>query len=293
MEILEHDKGIVITDVSHFGLRETLDNGSTFRWQYMNDNRYLGVVNNKVIQVMTLSNNRLFMDNITAKEYETYFRNYFDFNSDYDTIYKALLNNETLNKLVPKTTPLRLLKQDFVESFISAYISQNNNINRIKGIIYRLCEYCGNHLAYRDRMFYTFPTLKQLNNLTVNEFKFLGLGYRAEGIVKAITRLLILENEKGNLNEYIKSLDYSDLYYYLMDFKGIGDKVANFIIAMTGSCRDYMAAFVVDVWIKRAIHDLFNVNTDNISELEGLKEKVFKNYNAIAQQNIFYYYRNK
>ena len=293
MKILEYDNGIVLTDIRHFGLRETLDNGSTFRWQCMNDNRYLGVVANKVIQVMTLPDNRIFVDNVTMEEYATYFRHYFDFNSDYDTIYKALLNNETLNKLVPKTTPLRLLKQDFTESFVSAYISQNNNINRIKGIIYRLCEYCNNPLAYRDRTFYTFPTLEQLNNLTVNEFKFLGLGYRAEGIKKSIGELLNLENQKGNLNEYIKTLDYSDLYYYLVDFKGIGAKVANFIIAMTGSCKNYMDAFVVDVWIKRAIQELFNINTDNLEELDLLKEKVFKSYNAVAQQNIFYYYRNR
>lgn len=292
MEINFIDNHVIIKDIRHFGLKETLDNGSTFRWAALDTNRFLGIVHNKVIQVAKQDNN-IIIHNVNESEYNTYFKYYFDMETDYSSIYEVLKKDKTLDKLIPSNCPIRLVKQDFLESFISAYISQNNNINRIKGIINTLCVAYGNPIKYFDRTFYSFPSLEILHTATEQQFQNLGLGYRAKGLKLAIDRLIEYEKVYGDLGEFITTMNYIDLYYWLIDFKGIGDKVANFIIAMNGQCKDYMNSFTIDTWIKKAIPNLFRVETSDMEKMEELKHNVFKDFNAIAQQNIFYYYRNR
>lgn len=286
------DNYAIIKDITHFGLKETLDNGSTFRWSALEANRFLGIVHNKVIQVARQGND-IIIHNISQAEYENYFKYYFDMETDYSSIYEILKEDETLDKLIPSNCPIRLVKQDFIESFISAYISQNNNISRIKGIIYKLSVAFGNPIKYFDKTFYSFPSLEILHTATEQQFQSLGLGYRAKGLKLAIARLIEYEKLYGDLDKFTSKMCYADLYYWLIDFKGIGDKVANFIIAMNGQCKDYMSSFTIDTWIKKAIPDLFQIETSDTSRMEELKCNVFKNFNTIAQQNIFYYYRNR
>lgn len=289
--IKEYKTGIILNDIKHFGLTETLDNGSAFRWNKINKDRYVGIVNNKALQIVKINDNALYIDNLTIQEFNNYFLNYFDINYDYDTAYSVLLQDPQLNMLIPNNTPLRLLKQDFVESFIGAYISQNNNIPRIKLTIENICRRYGNDIKYRDVVLKSFPILEQLKDATESDFKELGLGYRAKGLSLAIDRLYTLEKAKGDLNNYFNDFSYSDLKYYLLDFKGIGNKVADFIIAMTGICKDYCEAFIIDVWIKRAMKDLYDLDMDNLLDIQKVDE-MFGQYKALAQQNIFHYYRS-
>lgn len=286
------DNHVIIKDIMHFGLKETLDNGSTFRWAALDTNRYLGIVHNKVIQVAK-RNNDIIIHNVSQSEYDNYFKYYFDMRTDYNSIYKTLRENKTLNKLIPNNCPIRLVKQDFIESFISAYISQNNNINRIKGIINTVSVAYGNPIKYFDKTFYSFPSLDVLHTATEQQLQTLGLGYRANGLKLAIDRLVDYEKIYGDLGEFVSTMEYSDLYYWLIDFKGIGDKVANFIIAMNGQCKDYMSSFTIDTWITKAIPNLFGIEINDTEKMEELKHNVFKDFNAVAQQNIFYYYRNR
>lgn len=290
MNIQAYKTGIVLTSIKHFGLQETLDNGSTFRWTELTPTRFLGIVNNKVLQIVEVDSHRLFIDNLTIAEFENYYYDYFDMGTDYDKAYARLLQDKKFRELIPSSTPLRLLKQDFVESFISAYISQNNNIARIKFTIENICQYCGNNLFYQNKVFKSFPNLETLSKISVSKFKELGLGYRAAGLTQAIKLLRGLEIEYGDLNSYFQKFAYADLKYFLLDFKGIGNKVADFIITMTGKCIGYENAFVVDVWIKRAMQDLYGINIDSVNAME-LLDNMYGEYKALAQQNIFFYYR--
>ena len=290
--ILRYDTGIVLEDIRNFGLKETLDNGSTFRWKQITPFRFLGVVNGKVLQVFKYGNN-LGIDNITVEEFKEYYYNYFGFNIDYDYAYSVLRKDSVISSLLPVENNLRLVRQDFIESFVSAVISQNNNISRIKKIIENLCYNYGNRLIYRNVDFYEFPTLEQLSFITVEEWQELGVGYRALGLKTGVDTLVRIQAEYGDLNEYISSLSYVDLYNKLLGFHQIGPKVANFIITMTGSCRNYQDSFVIDVWIKRALQELYNIHPFSGEYFENWKSNKFGGYSALAQQILFYYYRSR
>lgn len=283
--IIEKANGIIIKDIHDFGIHETLDNGSTFRW-FTNGSFHYGVVRNKMIVVgYVKGTNDLFIGNINKEEFKNYFRYYFDCDTDYDFYYNQIRNdNIELQKYLPKQSKLRLVNQDFLESFVCAYISQNNNIERIKQIVYRLCVKLGEPVEFSGLRSYTFPTLAQLCTLTEDDYKALGFGYRAKGMVVNMNFLASL-NVK-DFKEYFSTWEYKEVLGFLMNRQQIGPKVANFIISMSHISKNYEDAFVVDVWIKRALQDIFGVSY--ITQ-EWLDEH-FK-HKALAQQNLFYYYR--
>lgn len=292
-KVKELSNGVVLFGVRNFGLKETLDNGSTFRWTIRN-NIAEGIVRNKPIFLKYYDETTLLIANITLKEFYDFYENYFDLKTEYQPIIDFILdNNKELTTLIPRNTKLRLVKQDYLESIISAMISQNNNINRIKQIINRLCYYHGSKVEYKNKTYHLFPTLEQLIEMNIDDFNKLGCGYRSQGLVEVITILNNIVEYAGSLSNYYNKFNHEELVNRLMKYRQVGNKVANFIITMTGSCKDFNKSFVIDTWIIKAMQDIFNVYPSNSKEFSLWLNNHFGDYQAIAQQNIFYYYRNK
>ena len=292
-EAKEYKIGVLLTGVRNFGLVETLDNGSTFRWS-TNERTAVGVVNAKVIILRYIDSTSLLIQNITLEEFYNFYEGYFDLRTEYQPIIDYLRNNnEPLANLLPTYSKLRLVKQDYLESIISAMISQNNNITRIKGIIDSLCTRHGELIFNGKRKLYAFPTLEKLLTLTEDDFKSVGCGYRSQGLVLMCKQLDSIVKEYGSLKAYYDRLDYESVERLLMCEKQVGPKVASFVVTMTGTCKDFNKSFTIDTWISTAMKNLFNVYADNSSNFRKWLTLHFKDYQAIAQQNIFYYYRNK
>lgn len=292
-EATQETNGVLLTGVRNFGLIETLNNGSTFRWAVRAD-KAVGVVNGKIIILKYLDKTSLLIQNITLQEFYNFYENYFDLRTEYQPIIDSLRsNNEPLAKLIPAESKLRLVKQDYLESIITAMISQNNNINRIKRIVDNLCNRYGKLIYVGRRKIYAFPTLEKLLTLTVNDFKSAGCGYRSEGLFLMCKRLESITNEYGSLANYYNAMTYDCVERILMCEKQVGPKVASFVVTMTGTCKDFNKSFVIDTWISTAMKNLFNVYADKSPQFNKWLETHFGDNCAIAQQNIFYYYRNK
>lgn len=292
-EATQETNGVLLTGVRNFGLVETLDNGSTFRWS-VRSNKAAGVVNGKIIILKYLDETTLYIHNITLEEFYDFYENYFDLKTEYQPIIDELrMKNKPLENLIPAESKLRLVKQDYVESIITAMISQNNNIKRIKGIVDNLCNRYGKLIYVGKRRVYAFPTLDELQNLTVDDFKRIGCGYRSEGLYLICKRMKVLTDAYGSLEAYFDKMTYDCLERTLMCEKQIGPKVASFIVTMTGSCKNFNKSFVIDTWISTAMKNLFNVYADKSPQFSKWLDEHFGDNCAIAQQNIFYYYRNR
>ena len=83
---------------------------------------------------------------------------------------------------------------------------------------------------------------------------------------------------KINLQE-LKNADYDSAREKLMTIKGVGPKVADCVLLYG---LGHIEAFPRDVWIKRALEQMFDGN---------LPESALK-YAGIVQQYIFHYIRN-
>ena len=122
-----------------------------------------------------------------------------------------------------KFNRIRICRQDPFECLISFIVSANNNIKRISQNLKSIRARYGTEIAYGQ---YSFPRAEQLGKATVEELRELGLGYRAEYIVKTVGMLKDPE-VMSRLNALRKEKNKETARNFLTQFQGVGRKVAD------------------------------------------------------------------
>lgn len=268
--------------INDFDLKNTFLNGQCFRFDPYK-NGYLGIAKNKVIY-LEKNGDEFLIDGVSEEEFQKIFVEYFDLDRDYKKIADSFVREENLNSAISYGMGMKILRQDFWEALISFIISQNNNITRIKGIIARLSMKYGTPIEYDGTVFYLFPTKEQLKDVTEEDYKKLGCGYRA-GFLESTVKY-VLEND---FNEKVfEGLDYFQAKEKLLSLKGVGPKVADCILLFG---LNYLNAFPVDTWIKKVMESLFLKKSATNKEIWEYSQEAFGDYAGIAQQYLFYYAR--
>ena len=185
---------------------------------------------------------------------------------------------------------IRILNQDLWETIISFIISANNNIPRIKGIIERLSKKYGDKITWNNKDYYTFPTAEQLKDVTVKEYRELGLGFRDIRLYE--TTKMILEKQV-NLSEMQKNPNTLEVRNELLKLSGVGPKVADCILLFSTLKR--FEVFPIDVWVRRVMNDLYIKKEDETKvskkQIEKIAQEKFGNLAGLAQQYLFYWRR--
>ena len=185
---------------------------------------------------------------------------------------------------------IRILNQDLWETIISFIISANNNIPRIKGIIEKLSKKYGKELEFEGKKYYTFPTSKELENVTVEDYRSLGLGFRDIRLYE--TTKMIIE-KKVDLQELRKNPNTFEVREKLLTLSGVGPKVADCILLFSDLKR--FEVFPIDVWVRRVMNDLYIKNPDETKvskkQIEKIANEKFGNLAGLAQQYLFYWRR--
>lgn len=270
---------IVIKD---FDLKNTFLNGQCFRFDPYKGG-YLGIALGKVIYLQKDGDNFL-IDGVTKEEFDTLFSDYFDLKRDYKKITDSFKKEENLLKALEYGKGMRILRQDPWETLISFIISQNNNIGRIKSIISRLSTKYGTPIVYDETVFYLFPTPNQLKEVTEQDYKNLGLGYRAKYLEKTVKDVL-----DGKVDfENLKKIGYFKAKEQLLKLNGVGPKVADCILLFG---LNYLDAFPVDTWIKKVMERLYLKKSATNKEIWDYAQNAFGEYAGLAQQFLFYYGR--
>lgn len=267
------DNKIIIHNLKDFNIVQILECGQIFRFSI---NGNYAVVNSKDKQAEIITENN--QATIKTNDVE-YFINFFDLNRDYFTIKKTLANDTFLKSAVEYGYGIRILNNDTYEMIISFIISANNNISRIKKSIEYLCSHFGTNMGG----YYAFPTLQQLKQVTVQDYKLAGLGYRAEQMFETVQLL----KEKDILA--LKTLNKDEQLKFLISLKGVGEKVANCIMLFGLGVKD---VFPVDTWINKVYNDLTNTTTKNRKLITKELTERYTNLSGYAQQYFFYYYRD-
>lgn len=279
-----------LKNVKSFELRDIFECGQCFRWNKQEDGSYTGVFKNNVLNVKK-NKDEIIFEGICENEIQQTVENYFDLNRNYEKIKEQLSKiDQNMKMSIEYGNGIRILNQDLWETIISFIISANNNIPRIKGIIERLSEKYGDEIKYKGNKYYTFPTPEQLKNVTVEEYRKLGLGFRDirlyETTKMILNKQVDIENMKNNPNTI-------EVREELLKLSGVGPKVADCILLFSDLKR--FEVFPIDVWVRRVMNDLYIKNEDetkvNKKELEKLAHEKFGNLAGIAQQYLFYWKR--
>ena len=280
----------IIKNQDSFELEDIFDCGQCFRWNKNEDNSYTGVIKNAVLNVKKI-NNEIIFRGICNKDISEVVKQYFDLDRDYQEIKSKLSKIDIYMKAsVEYGNGIRILNQDLWETIISFIISANNNIPRIKGIIERLSEKYGKEIEWNNKKYYTFPTAEELKNVTVDEYRKLGLGFRDIRLYE--TTKMILEN-KVNLDSMKTNKNTEEVRNQLLTLSGVGPKVAYCILLFSDLKR--FEVFPIDVWVRRVMNDLYikDPNEQKVSKkkIEKIANEKFGELAGLAQQYLFYWRR--
>lgn len=260
---------LIFEDAGGMDLAATLDCGQAFRWQQGPDGWH-GIAGGRTVTVH-LEGTKLVLDGAEEAD-RTFWQQYFALDMDYPALLdKFRSGNRRLAQCVDSCPGIRVLRQPFFEVLCTFIISQNNNIPRIRAIVERLCEGCGEPAAGGG---YAFPTPELLAEKTEEDLAFLRAGWRAGYLIDAARKV-----SSGEVSENaLRSLSYEDARALLMTIKGVGPKVADCVLLFGLS---FWQAFPMDVWMKKAMAQLFP---------RGIPV-CCRGHQGIAQQYIFDYAR--
>lgn len=279
-----------IKNQESFIMEHVFECGQCFRWNKQPDNSYTGIYKNNIINVKQNDLYTIF-DGYFEEDVQKVINQYFDLERNYQEIKNDLAKiDENMKISTEYGKGIRILNQDLWETIISFIISANNNIPRIKGIIEKLSQNYGKEIVWKEKKYYTFPTPEELKDVTVEDFRRLGVGFRDIRIYE--TTHMILDG-KINLQELRNTKDTQKVREKLLTLSGVGPKVADCILLFSDLKR--FDVFPIDVWVRRVMNDLYIKNPDetkvNKKEIEKIAKEKFGNLEGIAQQYLFYWRR--
>lgn len=280
----------ILKNAKSFELKDIFDCGQCFRWNQESDESYTGVFKQNVINVKKQGQD-VYFKGICSGDIKNVVTYYFDLERDYENIKKTLSKVDiNMKTSIEYGKGIRILNQDLWETIISFIISANNNIPRIKGIIEKLSKTYGNEIIWNNNKYYTFPSVNQLKDVTTEQYRKLGLGFRDIRLYETTQMILNKEIDLEYLKEEKDTLKVRE---ELLKLSGVGPKVADCILLFSELKR--FDVFPIDVWVRRVMNDLYikEENEEKVSKkkIENLAKEKFGNLSGIAQQYLFYWRR--
>lgn len=278
------DKSVIMVSSDYFDAKSTLDSGQCFRYRQENGG-YRVYSAEKSCFVFNEKQNCVIE---CRKEDEGYFANYFDLQTDYQTVVDEVAKIGCFREAALACKGVRILRQDPFETIFSFILSANNNIKRIKRSMEEIAKGAGR----QGEDGYAFPTAHQASEKDEAFYQACGAGYRAKYLAKTAQMIAtgfdlnISHLESGRANEYLRQLS------------GVGEKVADCILLFAYHRTD---VFPVDVWIEKAFASLAasepalakyrNNTVKSRKEIASILRELCGNYAGYAQQYLYYYKR--
>ncbi|MCL2135136.1 MAG: hypothetical protein FWH37_06240 [Candidatus Bathyarchaeota archaeon] len=279
-----------------FNLDYSLGCGQVFRFKKQQDWWY-GLFCDKIFKIRQ-TNNYL--------EYEgadtTFVKTFFNLNDDLPKITQHINKDPYIGAAIKQFEGLRLVNQDPWECLISYICATNKNIAAIEKTLFKLSQKYGEKRYFTNKNFWLFPSTEKLAQASIQDLKTCGLGYRAKYVQATAKQIL----DKQIKLEELKMLPYTEAKKRLLEFSGVGLKVADCVLLFSLQKTE---AFPVDVWIKRILlnhytkhlpHNLVKHLKCQDSLSNGEYEKLglfgreyFGNYAGYAQEYLYHYERNK
>ncbi|MFQ6673625.1 MAG: DNA-3-methyladenine glycosylase family protein [Fidelibacterota bacterium] len=169
-------------------------------------------------------------------------------NLDLETIRQITSRDNRVKRLIHRYAGLTILRQDPFECLVSFLSSGMSNIPRIRRNLRDLRIELGSPIS--GSPFYSLPAARVVAEAGESTLRKLGFGFRAKYIARTCAHLV---SHGINLNHW-KPLPDHDIKSRLLAFPGVGHKIAECVL-LFGFGR--LTAFPVDVWVGRALQNLW------------------------------------
>jgi len=263
---------MITKELQDFSLDQISRSGQCFRMRPLDGGGYSLIAYGKYLEVFQKGNQVSF--SCEEEEFEEVWRSYFDLDTDYGRIKRAVDPEDAyLQAAVKLGGGIRILRQELWETIVTFIISQQNNIPRIKKCVDTICREFGEKSCdFMGRTYNMFPTPQALLEVSEETLRSCGLGYRAPYIRKTAQAAC---SSVVNLNGFYE-LDYETARAELMKFSGVGKKVAECICLFA---LHHIDAFPIDTHIQ-----------DMLKRYpQGFPFERYQGFAGILQQYAFYY----
>jgi N-glycosylase/DNA lyase len=279
-----------------FDLDFSLCCGQVFRWKKIGDWWY-GVVGENMVKICQCGN-KLQFENVG----EDFVRYYFGLNDDLAQISQCVGKDNYVRRALRRFEGLRIVRQVPWECLISFICATYKNIAAIEQMLSKLSIKFGEKKVFDRCDFYIFPTVEKLAFASENGLQECGLGYRAKYVQATAKKI---HDENINLED-LKALPYLEARKTLVEFPGVGLKVADCVLLFS---LEKMEAFPVDVWVKRVIlhhyqnqlprglvkklqsHD--SLTNSEYEKIGAFARTYFGAYAGYAQEYLYHYERTQ
>jgi N-glycosylase/DNA lyase len=279
----------ILLPVRDYDLAATLDSGQVFRWKKI-ENSWHGVIGKNFVQ-LSQTENGIHAATAAPVDDWNFLREFLQTEMDLAAVLKTFPDDEPMRRAVAACRGLRLLRQDPWECLASFILSSTKQIVQIRQIVALLCERFGERLApqppINNELFYFFPTPQRLAAATEAELRDCKMGFRAPSLLNAARQIA-----DGTFDlEKIRALNYAAARAELTTLRGVGGKIADCVLLFG---YGFDAAFPVDVWIERALQELyFSSRRASEKRLRHFAATHFGPHAGYAQQYLFHYIRTK
>jgi N-glycosylase/DNA lyase len=304
-----------------FNLDDTLSCGQVFRWEKRSSG-WFGVAWGKALHVR--QNGRII-------EYsgcnEMFLRDYFQLDLNLDRILDSVNKDEHIGAAISEKYGLRLVSQMPWECLITYSCAQNANIPFISRMLEKLSFAYGEPLPFdEDYMdnyspgvydnsensagilmddsggdvchgadkridnsgrFFSYPSAKALSLSCAADVSGCSTGYRSSYICDTAGRVV----ENPGWADEISALDYEPARGKIMEFKGVGPKVADCILLFA---FQKFESFPVDVWMRRIMSEFYDVGNPKATlsayeydRIRRFAKDYFGEYAGYAQEYLF------
>ena len=286
----------ILLPVRDYDLAATLDSGQVFRWR-RNGTAWDGVLGKHFIRLTQTDRGIQAVAAAPVADWN-FLREFLQTETDLAAILKTFPDDEPMNTAVACCPGLRLLRQEPWECLASFILSATKQIVQIRQIVALLCERFGEpceggadgtptRLRRDIAAPRSFPTPQRIATATEAQLRACKMGFRAPSLLNAARQVA-----GGKLDlEKIRTLDYAAARAELMTLRGVGRKIADCVLLFA---YGFDAAFPVDVWIERALQELyFPRRRAGEKRLRQFAATHFGPHAGYAQQYLFHYMRTR
>lgn len=267
---------------NNFDLKSTITCGQIFRFSEVNG-EYIVIIKDRVISLKE-DKDYIIIESSNEDNLKEVIYDYFDLNRDYDLIEKNILKCDSkIKDALIFSRGLKMIHQDPFETLIAYIISQNNRVPSIANALNLISYNYGKKVIFKDREYYLFPTIEDLEKISITDFRNCKVGFRDKYLYEIMRDI---ESQKLDLDK-IYSMNSTDALNYLMSFKGIGNKVASCILLFAYQKFD---VYPIDTWVKKYMKDDYNIEGE--TNIKKFTLDTYKEYSGLAIQYMFNYKRN-
>ncbi|MHA1887117.1 MAG: DNA-3-methyladenine glycosylase family protein [Promethearchaeota archaeon] len=265
-----------------YDLSLTVECGQIFRFfKFEQSPIYFIPLKDRIIKVEEKNQHTLEISSNKREGLEELVNEFFRVNDDYLAIIQNLRIDSLMDEIIGKTEGLHLLKQDPFECMNSFIISQFSNIPRITQNLNNLANCFGKRVIFEEHEFFLFPSHQELFSVTEEQYRELGLGYRA--------KYLYNFNQQPPKFFFDNFLTRDALNNELQQIHGVGAKVADCVQLFGFGDLSY---FPVDTWMRKFMQKhYFSDEKKSPKEIRKKGQELFGKWAGYAQEFIYHYAR--